>query len=428
MTMFFKRLLTCLTDNRSYPHRNRSVSVSLATLIILCQISFLCTACQANNSAQSKGEKIIVGAERFDQYMNYLQGKKIGIVVNHASLVGSIGDEKHLLDALLTRGIAVQKIFTPEHGFRGKADAGEKVESNVDEKTGLPIISLYGSHRKPTKQDLKGLDLVVFDIQDVGARFYTYISTMHYVMEACAEHNIPVIVLDRPNPNGFYVDGPVLDTAFKSFIGMHPVPIVHGMTVGEFAQMINGEGWLGKGLTCELTVISCADYDHNTFYELPTRPSPNLPNMTAIYLYPSLCLFEGTVISVGRGTDKPFQIIGHPDLKKANYIFTPESMEGAKQPKLQGELCYGLDLSSKGKSHFGSKRSLDLSWLLTFYTRYPDKENFFTPFFEKLAGTDKLRKQIEEGQSETEIRKSWKTELEIFKATRKKYLLYPDFY
>jgi len=366
---------------------------------------------------------VTVGAERLDQYLEKLKVKNVGIVVNQTSLVG----DKHLADTLLKLTVSVKKIFTPEHGFRGTADAGEKVNSGVDEKTGLPVISLYGNKKRPEPDDLKDVDILVFDIQDVGARFYTYISTLHYVMEACAENSKPLLVLDRPNPNGFYVDGPVLDTAYRSFVGMHPVPIAHGMTMGEYAMMINGEKWLKAGLQCDLTVIPCLKYDHQTLYTVRVKPSPNLPNMTAIYLYPSLCLFEGTAVSVGRGTDKPFQIIGYPEFQNHSFSFTPQSMEGAKNPPYKDVTCYGIDLSGYTQKYFQQKKSLDLSWLIDFYNKYPDKQKFFTQFFEKLAGTDKLRKQIESRKTEEQIRYSWQPELEKFKMIRKKYLLYKDF-
>lgn len=374
-----------------------------------------------------QAERTLAGAEQLEKYLDKLRGKNVGMIVNQTSLIGTPYKEIHLVDSLLTLKVSVKKIFSPEHGFRGTADAGEKVNSGTDEKTGLPLISLYGKNKKPTPENLQDLDLLVFDIQDVGARFYTYISTLHYVMEACAENGKVLLVLDRPNPNGFYIDGPVLDTACRSFVGMHPVPVVHGMTIGEYAKMINGEKWLKHGAQCKLTVISCENYDHKTLYKLREKPSPNLPNMTAIYLYPSLCFFEGTPVSVGRGTDKPFQIIGHPDYVTGAFSFTPQSMEGAKEPPLKGTLCHGIDLSALQRDYFLKKKSLNLEWLLEFYGKFPDKEKFFTPFFTKLAGTPQLQKQIEAGKSETEIRESWRMELERFKTMRKKYLLYKDF-
>ena len=370
--------------------------------------------------------KITVGAERFDEYLNQIKGVKIGMVVNHTSLVNTGRETEHLVDFLLAQNVNITTIFAPEHGFRGKADAGEMVDSGKDKKTGLPIISLYGSHKKPTAEDLADVDILIFDIQDVGARFYTYISTMHYIMEAAAENQKKVFVMDRPNPNGFYVDGPVLDPEFRSFVGMHPIPVVHGLTVGELAQMINGEKWLKNGVKCGLRVIPCKGYDHNTLYELPVKPSPNLPNNTSIYLYPSLCFLEPTPLSIGRGTAFPFQVIGHPKYK-GEFTFTPKPTEGAKNPKLNGENCIGLDLRNTTSDYFVNRRSMDLSWLLDSYMTFKDDPKFFTPFFDKLAGTDLLRKLMQKGANEDEIRASWQKDLTEYKKLRKKYLLYPDF-
>ena len=400
---------------------------------LLCFLSgFLLTAC---SSAEQKialpevqpSERILAGAERLELYLGKLQGKRVGMVINQTSLIGEPYKEILLVDSLLKLNVSVKKIFTPEHGFRGTADAGEKVKSSVDEKTGLPIVSLYGSNKKPSTESLQDIDVVLFDIQDVGARFYTYISTLHYVMEACAETGKELIVLDRPNPNGFYIDGPVLDTLYRSFVGMHPVPVVHGMTIGEYAGMLNGEKWLKNGEQCNLTVIPCEHYDHNMLYKLRVKPSPNLPNMTSVYLYPSLCFFEGTPVSVGRGTDKPFQVIGHPDYINGTFSFTPQSMEGAKEPPLKDIKCKGIDLSKYTKDYFFARKALNLEWLIEFYNKFPNKEEFFTPFFTKLAGTKQLQQQIENGKSETEIRESWRPKLEQFKMIRKKYLLYNDF-
>jgi len=366
-----------------------------------------------------------IGASRFDQYMPLLTGKKVGLVVNQTSMVGN----GHLVDVLLKNEIAVKKVFAPEHGFRGEADAGEQVSNAQDVKTGLPIISLYGKNKKPTPENLEGLEVVVFDIQDVGARFYTYISTMHYVMEACAENNIPVIVLDRPNPNGHYVDGPVREEGYESFVGMHPIPIVHGLTVGELAKMINGEKWLKNGIQCPLTVVPCLGYSHAFYYELPVKPSPNLPNIRSIYWYPSLCLFEATSVSVGRGTDKQFQIIGSPAHTMYKTTFTPISKPGAKYPKHENIACYGYDLSAYSIESLQQQQQLDLSYLLQFYADMPDKTNFFTnaKFFDKLAGTSHLQAQIKAGKTESQIRASWQPALNIFKEQRKSYLLYTDF-
>jgi len=374
--------------------------------------------------SQSQVARITVGAERTSEYFPLIKGKNVALVANHTSLINGV----HLVDTLLSAGFKVVKVFSPEHGFRGNADAGQEIDSKIDLVTGLPIISLYGKNKKPQAADLAGVDLMIFDIQDVGARFYTYISTMTYVMEACAENRIPVIILDRPNPNGFNVDGPVLESEFKSFVGLHPVPIVHGMTVGEYAQMVNGEGWLENGVKCELSVIPVENYTHSDFYELPVKPSPNLPNKNAIFLYPSLCLFEGTIISVGRGTDYPFQVIGHPDFVLGSYLFTPRSIPGmASKPKYEGQLCNGQNLTGFAESMFQQPRQLHLFWLIEYYKILKDKGNFFDNYFEKLAGTAQLRKQIEEGWSEAKIRESWQPGLEKFKQIRKKYLLYPDF-
>jgi len=362
---------------------------------------------------------IEVGASNFDRYIPLLQNKRVALVVNQSSLV----DGMHLVDILLQKGINIVKIFAPEHGFRGVGDAGEHIKSGRDSATNLPIISLYGKHKKPTKRDLRGVDVVVFDIQDVGVRFYTYLSTLHYVMEACASYHIPIIVLDRPNPNGGRVDGEVLDFAYKSFVGMHPVPILYGMTIGEYAKMINGEGWLKGNLKANLTVIPLRGYTHSTPYSLPVKPSPNLPNDLSIYLYPSLALFEGTVFSVGRGTNMQFQVYGHPKYKKREFSFVPYPMEGAKHPKLQGKRCYGKDLRSE---NIDLNAGINLDYLIDAYRNYPDKKHFFlrNKFFDKLAGSDKLRKQIKAGISPKEIKKTWKENLDAFKDIREKYLIY----
>jgi uncharacterized protein YbbC (DUF1343 family) len=364
------------------------------------------------------------GAEQIPAYLPLLKGKNIALVVNQTSVIG----QKHLVDSLRSLKITIKAIFAPEHGFRGDHSAGEKVNSSVDEKTKLPLISLYGSHKKPTVADLRGIDIVIFDIQDVGARFYTYISTLHYVMEACAEQGKQLIILDRPNPNGHYVDGPVLKPAFKSFVGMHPVPIVHGMTVGEYAKMINGEKWLSKGAQCKLKVIRVLNYSHDSMYQLPVKPSPNLPTMQSIYLYPSLCLFEGTSYSLGRGTDKPFECIGKPGINIGDYTFTPRSIPGvAEHPPHEGALCKGFLLTTFADNYIKGSGKLYLSWLIDLYKNDPDKEHFFTDFFDTLAGTDQLRKEIIEDKSDGEIRSHWTKDLDHFKQIRKKYLLYRDF-
>ncbi len=367
----------------------------------------------------------VSAAERVGEYLSLLKGKRITAVVNHTSMVG----QTHLVDTLLRSGVDIVKIFAPEHGFRGSASDGEKVKDGKDPATGLPILSLYGDQKKPTPAMLAGVDLVLFDIQDVGARFYTYISTLAYVMEACAENNVPLIVLDRPNPNGHYVDGPILKKEFASFVGLHEVPVVYGMTIGEYARMVNGEGWLANGIKCQLEVIPCAGYDHRTHYDLPMKPSPNLPNMTAILLYPSLCFFEGTVVSVGRGTDKQFQVMGAPGATVGNFTFTPQPKEGAKNPPQQGKLCRGYDLSGLSVDKLRQQKQLDLGYLIDFYWNYPDKANFFlkTAHFDALAGGPELKQQIVEGRTEAEIRGGWQEGLRRFKAVRKQYLLYYDF-
>lgn len=365
--------------------------------------------------------QIRAGAERPDQYIPLLRGKRIAVVTNQTGMVG----QTHLVDSLLSIGMDVVKVFAPEHGFRGEADAGEHVANERDKRTGLLVVSLYGKNKKPGADQLKDVDALLFDIQDVGVRFFTYISTLHLVMEAAAEEGKKVIVLDRPNPNGFYVDGPVLDTAFRSFVGMHPVPLVHGMTMGEYARMLNGEGWLKGGVQCDLTVIPCLGYDHGSFYELPVKPSPNLPNMAAVYLYPALGLFEGTIVSVGRGTDKPFQCIGYPGCKLGDFAFTPRSVPGAKNPPYKDEACTGMDLSSFGEFYSRMNPRLNLKWLIGMYNASMDKGKFFNSFFDKLAGGAELREAIIAGRSEEDIRRGWQAGLEAFKRMRRPYLLYP---
>lgn len=378
-----------------------------------------------NSNAQQFATNIISGAEQLDQYLPSLSNKKVALLVNQTSVVNQI----HLVDTLLSQKISIVKIFAPEHGFRGTADAGEKVKSGIDVKTGLPIASMYGASKKPSKESMQGIDVVVFDIQDVGARFYTYISSLQYMMEACASFGIPLIILDRPNPNGFYIDGPVLDTSLRSFVGMQPIPIVHGMTVGEYAMMLNGENWLQNKMKCELKVIPCKNYTHLSLYELPIPPSPNLKSMTAIYLYPSLCLFEGTDVSVGRGTPTPFEIWGHPNFSNTLFKFTPMSTAGAKSPPHENNICYGEDLrlGAWGALKKVNNR-LNLSFLQKAYGLAQDKKSFFNPFLEKLIGNKQFRSQIISRKSELEIRKSWQPNLSKFKLIRKKYLLYKDFY
>ncbi len=366
--------------------------------------------------------QVVTGAERTDQYIPLLVGKRVAVVTNQTGMIGPT----HLVDSLLALRINVMKVFAPEHGFRGDADAGAHVKDQRDERSGLPIISLYGSKNKPTVAQLADVDVLVFDIQDVGVRFYTYISTLHYVMEAAAEQGKQVIVLDRPNPNGFYVDGPVLEEAHTSFVGMHPVPLVHGMTIGEYARMINGEGWLKANVKCDLTVVPCTGYDHNVFYDLPIKPSPNLPNMPAVYLYPSLGLFEGTVVSVGRGTDRPFQCIGYPGNPVGQFHFTPVSMPGAKDPPHKGIECTGIDLREYGAFQSRMEKRLRLHWIIGFYTEAVHKESFFSAFFDNLAGGPDLRERIVRGEDEETIRASWQPALQEFLKVRSKYLLYAD--
>lgn len=368
---------------------------------------------------QNKADNLLsikTGADNFELYLPLLKGKKIGIVTNQS---GILSNKIHLVDFLLSKNIDVQNIFAPEHGFRGTADAGQHIVDGKDSKTGLSIISLYGDNKKPKTEQLASIDIMVFDLQDVGARFYTYISSLHYIMEACAENNIPLLILDRPNPNGGIVDGPILEKEFTSFVGMHPVPLLHGMTIGEYAQMINGEKWLENGVQCKLTVIPCSNYNHNLSYSLPVKPSPNLPNDQAVNLYASLCLFEGTNVSVGRGTEQQFQIYGSPFLPKSNFSFIPKPNIGAQNPIYNGIICYGEDLSAIAKVN-----QLELKWIINAYKNTDDKSKFFNSFFTKLAGTKKLQSQIENNIPEVEIRASWKEGLLNFKEMREKYLIY----
>ena len=365
-----------------------------------------------------------VGANQIDLYLPFLKGKKVGITANQTSVVFKSEDHSeytHIVDSLIALRIDVKKVFAPEHGFRGKADAGEHIVDGVDAETGLPIVSLYGSNSKPSKKHLEDVDVMLFDIQDVGVRFYTYISTLHYIMEACAELDIPVIVLDRPNPNGHYIDGPILEESLTSFVGMHPVPVVYGMTIGEYAKMINGEKWLKNGIQCDLKIIPLTNYTHSSAYNLPIKPSPNLPNAVSVNLYPSLCFFEGTTISCGRGTEMQFQIFGAPSLPYTtfDFSFTPEPNFGSKSPKYNGELCYGRDLRTIEKLN-----ALNLNWLLEAYNASPEKDGFFNPFFSKLSGTKHLQQQIESGMPAIKIAETWESGLEVFKNKRKKYLLY----
>ena len=370
---------------------------------------------------------LVLGANRTEDYLPLLKNKKIGIVGNQSSLIKQLSSSSeannytHLVDSLVALKVNVVKVFAPEHGFRGTADAGESIKDGKDVITGLPIISLYGDNKKPKPEQLKDIELMIFDLQDVGTRFYTYISTLHYVMEACAENNIPLLLLDRPNPNGHYLDGPTLKMEHNSFVGMHPIPVVHGLTIGEYAQMINGEKWLKNGIQCKLQVIKMENYNHELAYDLPVKPSPNLPNAKAINLYPSLCFFEGTNVNAGRGTTKQFQVFGSPflDMEIFKYSYTPISMDGAKSPKHINELCYGEDLSMHEDLN-----SINLNWLIKAYNNTLNKVEFFNSFFTKLAGGTELQKQIESGMTSEEIKETWQKDLESFKVKRKAYLLY----
>ncbi len=426
-------LLRVLTDMK-YSNDNRVFSWRLNYIKLFCLKSILLglvLSCTNSDRAYAFEDlkvatedtlrKIIVGAERTGEYLDLIKDKRVGIVGNQSSMIRNT----HVVDSLLALGVNIQKVFSPEHGFRGKADAGEHVKSQKDEKTGLPIVSLYGSNKKPSNDQVKDIDVMIFDIQDVGVRFYTYISTLHYVMESCAENGISLIILDRPNPNGHYVDGPVLDKNYKSFIGMHEVPIVHGMTIGEYGKMINGEGWLDGELTCDLNVISCENYDHDKPYSLPVAPSPNLRSDLAIQLYPSLCLLEATTVSIGRGTDHPFEQYGHPDFPETGYSFTPQSGPGSKNPKLKSVTCNGYFLDD---SIYYRMNSLDLSFVINSYQLLTDKKSEFLlrpKSFNLLAGNSDLIKQLGFGLTEEEIKKTWESELSAYKEMRKKYLLYP---
>ena len=389
----------------------KSILFKSTFLFWLTMVSFTSASCQ---------KQITISAANVDAYIPLLKQKKVGIVAHQASVILNAKNIIHLVDLLRKKNISIQKVFAPEHGFRGIADAGEKVKNRVDPKTQLPIISLYGKNRKPNKEQLKGIEIMVFDLQDVGVRFYTYLSTLHNVMEACAENNIPLIVLDRPNPNAHYIDGPVLNLEHKSFVGMHPVPIVYGMTIGEYAQMINGEKWLANSIKCDLTVIPLKNYTHQTTYELKVRPAPNLPNKQSIALYPSLCLLEPTKVSIGRGTDLQFQVYGHPGFPKTDFSYVPKSNFGSKNPKHNGQICYGENLTT-----VNPPSRIELKWLLNAYSSFPEKDSFFLKGFERISGISGLKNQLIEGASEKTIRDSWNDGLNEFKKVRTKYLLYP---
>lgn len=396
-------------------------------------IPFLLIGCgipnQERASAQQNQDILFIeisqikpGAERTDLFLDLISGKTVGLICNHTSIVGN----KHLVDTLVKAGIDVKVIFSPEHGFRGQAENGAEISDEKDPLTGIKVISLYGNKKQPSPTDLAGLDVLVFDIQDVGVRFYTYISTLSLVMEAAARENIPLIILDRPNPNGFYVDGPVLDTSFRSFVGMHPVPLVYGMTIGEYGLMVNGENWL-NGLTCDLTVVPVSGYNHTMLVKLSIAPSPNLPDWESIYLYPSLCLFEGTIMSVGRGTGKPFRVYGHPDYLAGSYAFTPERIPGVSEnPPYRGKTCFGADVTTYAENFMDNPNHFTLQYLLTTYQTMKFRDDFFNSYFNKLAGNATLMEDIKSGRTESEIRKSWEKDLSAFRIIRSKYLLYPE--
>lgn len=372
----------------------------------------------------AQGAKVIVGAESTKEYFPLLKGKRVAVMSNHT---GMVNEKEHLVDVLVKEKFNLVAIFSPEHGFRGTAANGEHVGSSVDEKTGIPILSLYdGDMGTPSKKSMDLFDVMLFDLQDVGLRFYTYYVTMYKLMDACAKHGKKMIILDRPNPNGHYVDGPIMDMKYKSGVGWLPIPIVHGMTLAELAMMINGEKWLSFGRQCDITVVKCKNYTHQTMYQVPIAPSPNLPNMKSIYLYPSTCLFEGTVLSLGRGTDAPFQIYGHPKMKNCTFSFTPRNLPGTINAPLLNQKCYGVDLRSISDETIANKKMIDLSYVIHSYKNLQMGDKMFTPFFEKLVGVSYIRKMIKEGKSADEIRAMWQEDVEEFKVQRKPYLLYPD--
>ena len=387
---------------------------------VITSLLFCITLC--TNAQKTNNSRIAVGAEQTSEYFPILKNKKIAVFSNHTGMIGN----KHTVDVLLENKLNVVAIFSPEHGFRGDADAGEHVSSSVDSKTGVPILSLYdGKAGKPSEESMRKFDVLLVDIQDVGLRFYTYYISMVKLMDACAEYNRKMIILDRPNPNGHYVDGPILDMKYKSGVGWLPIPVVHGMTLGELALMVNGEKWLPASKECDVTVIKCKNYTHHSLYQLPVAPSPNLPNMKAIYLYPSTCYFEATPVSLGRGTSLPFQIYGHPNMRGYDYSFTPKSVPGAKNPPQLDKLCYGKDLSGLSDKEIWEK-GVDLSYVIDAYTNLNMGEHFFRPFFELLIGTDYVRKMIIQGKSADEIKAMWKDDVEKFKVQRKPYLLYAE--
>lgn len=386
--------------------------------LLLFWVMLLCCPC----FCRAQEERIVLGDEQTAKYFPLLKGKRIALFSNHTGMVG----DKHLLDLLIENRFNVTAIFSPEHGFRGNADAGEHVSSSVDRKTGVPILSLYdGKLGRPSEASMRKFDILIVDIQDVGLRFYTYYASMCRLMDACAEYNRQMLILDRPNPNGHYVDGPILDMKYKSGVGWLPIPVVHGMTLGELARMVNGEHWLPEGRTCDITVIPCRNYTHRSLYRLPIPPSPNLPDMKSVYLYPSTCYFEATPVSLGRGTDRPFQVYGHPDMKGCSYSFTPRSVPGAKNPPQLNKLCHGVDLSRLSEEEI-RERGIDLSYVIDAYRNLNIGDRFFRPFFERLIGRDYVRRMIEEGKSADEIKACWKEDVEKFKEQRRQYLLYNE--
>lgn len=400
-----------VSNRTDYRLKNIRLKGTLSAMLLLLSFFFL---------GELNGQEIKSGAERFEAYADLLEGKKVGVIAHQSSIIG----DKHLVDFLLEKNVEVIKVFAPEHGFRGKAAAGEHIQDGKDPKTGLPIISLYGKDRRPSDYHLEGVEIMLFDLQDVGTRFYTYISTMSLAMDACAENDIPFVVLDRPNPNGYYVDGPVLDLHYQSFVGMHAVPVVHGMTVGEYAQMVNAEGWLPANRVAELIVVRMEGYDHSLIVDLPIKPSPNLPNASAVSLYPSLCFFEGTTVSVGRGTDFPFQTMGAPWMPDMRFQFTPKSRPEAPRPKWKDEVCNGVDLRSFGTHFLPGYSGIYWYWLIEAYDACPEKDKFFSSFFDRLAGTNKIRLAIEGGASAEDIVALYQDDLKEFKKMRRKYLLY----
>lgn len=386
-------------------------------------LTIYASTCNAQQLKLVEYHTILSGAQQTKSYFPLLEGKKIAVVTNQSGNIGNI----HLVDSLLSAGMQLVKVFSPEHGFRGDQDAGKHINNEIDEITKLLLVSLYGKNKKPTPNDLKGIEVVLFDLQDVGLRFYTYISTLTYVMEACAEEGIPVVVLDRPNPNGFYIDGPVLKPEHRSFVGMHPIPVVYGLTIGEYALMVKGEKWIEHAESIKLTVVPLKGYARNTIVQLAVKPSPNLPNWESVYLYPSLCFFEGTSVSVGRGTETPFQIYGHPNLPEGNASFTPRSVKGASlNPPFKDITCYGKDLRSYAQDFQNHEKKIKLTWLIDAYNHLKDEDVFFNNYFNTLAGNAELRQQIESGMSEASIRKSWEDDIKAYKKIRVKYILYPD--